>query len=226
MRECGIRRAKSREQRAEGTEQESGNLNEMNGMKTTTNKRGFGLPKAGFTLIEILVVIAIVALLAAILVPVAGNALKGAYKRRALVEMNSIKLAVMEFQRDHKYMPWGNPDNKTQSRVGDDEWAKNNAELENVMRWLTGENPMKKAYLTIPEKSQDKVNPLIFVDPWGQYYRIGMDRNLDGAMLPNDPDGLFGGSEYVKERVLVYSLGPDTPATTETVLKTFDVPAP
>lgn len=195
-------------------------------MKATNANKGFIPPQAGFTLIEILVVIAIIAILAAILIPVAGNASKTAKKRRAMLEMNAIKVAVMEFQRDHKYMPWGDPDNKNQARVGDDEWAKNNAELENVMRWLTGENPMKKAYLTIPEKSQDKVNPLIFVDPWGQYYRIGMDRNLDGAMLPNDPDGLFGGSEYVKERVLVYSLGPDTPATTETVLKTFDVPAP
>jgi prepilin-type N-terminal cleavage/methylation domain-containing protein len=183
-------------------------------------------PKTGFTLIEILVVVAIVALLAAILIPVAGNALKGAYKRRALVEMNSIKMAVLEFQRGHKYMPWGDPNNEDQDRVGEDVWTQNNAELEYLMRWLTGENPLKKAYLTIPEKSQDKANPLIFVDPWGQYYRIGMDRNLDGAMLPNDPDGLFGGSEYVRERVLVYSLGPETPATIETVLKTFDVPVP
>ena len=189
-------------------------------------KAGFTPPPVGFTLIEILVVIAIVALLAAILVPVAGSALKGAYKRRALVEMNSIKMAVLEFQRGHKYMPWGDPNNEDQDRVGEDVWTQNNAELEYLMRWLTGENPMKKGYLTIPEKSQDKNNPLIFVDPWGQYYRIGMDRNLDGAMLPNDPDGLFGGSEYVRERVLVYSLGPETPAKTETTLKTFDLPAP
>ena len=189
-------------------------------------KAGFTPPPVGFTLIEILVVIAIVALLAAILIPVAGNALKGALKRRATMEMNSIKMAVMEFQRDHKYMPWGDPDNKDEARVGDDVWAQNNAELENVMRWLTGENPMKKAYLTIPEKSQDKVNPLIFVDPWGQYYRIGMDRNLDGAVTVTGTGEASWDGKIVMERVLVYSLGPDTPATTETVLKTFDVPAP
>ncbi len=37
---------------------------------------------------------------------------------------------------------------------------------------------MKKAYLSIPEKSQDESNPLIFVDPWKQYYRIGLDLEL------------------------------------------------
>jgi len=198
-------------------------------MKATNANKGFippaagpVPPQAGFTLIEILVVIAIIAILAAILIPVAGNASKTAKKRRAMLEMNAIKVAVMEVQRDHKYMPWGDPDNKNQARVGDDEWVDNDQELENVMRWLTGENPMKKAYLTIPEKSQDESNPLIFVDPWKQYYRIGLDLNLDGAMLPNDPDSLFGGDDYVREKVLVYSLGPETPATRETVLKTFD----
>ena len=195
-------------------------------MKATNANKGFIPPRtgpvppqAGFTLIEILVVIAIIAILAAILIPVAGNASKTAKKRRAMLEMNAIKVAVMEFQRDHKYMPWGDPDNKNQARVGNDEWAKNDAELEYLMRWLTGENPMKKAYLSIPEKSQDESNPLIFVDPWGNYYRIGLDRNLDGAMLPNDPDGLFGGANYVTEKVLVYTVGPPDE---QAPMKTFD----
>jgi prepilin-type N-terminal cleavage/methylation domain-containing protein len=183
-------------------------------MKATTRAK-----RAGFTLIEILVVIVIIGILAAIVVPVAGNAKKTALKRRAVLEMNTIKVAVLQFYEDHRYMPWGDPANAGQARVGADEWTRNGQEREYLMRWLTGDNPLKKSYLQVPEKSRAGNNPLIFTDPWKQDYRVGIDRDLDGVMLPNDPDGLFGGSDYVKERVLVYSLG--DPEDNEP-LKTFD----
>lgn len=191
--------------------------------RSVRQKAGLVPPVAGFTLIEILTVIAIISILAAILVPVVGKSKETALKRRAVVEMNSIKVAVRQFHADHKYMPWGDPEDPDQPRVGNDVWTENNDDLEHVMRWLTGENPVRQSYLQIPEKSQDPDNPLLFVDPWGQTYRIGMDRNMDGAMLPNDPDSLFGGSEYVREPVLVYTLGPKDK---NQPMKTFDIPVP
>ena len=185
-----------------------------------------GTKQRGFTLIEMLTVIAIIALLAAILVPVAGHAKSSALKRRAMLEMNSIKVAVMQFYADHNFMPWGDPEDPNLVRVGPDAWTKNNAEQKNIMRWLTGENPLKKVYLQLPEKSHAEEDPLIFVDPWKQNYRIGLDRDLDGAMLPNDPDGLYGGENYVRERVLVYSLG-DPADEPRKPMQTFDyIPNP
>ena len=167
--------------------------------------------KTGFTLIEILAVIAIIGILAAILVPVGGHARKAALKRRATVEMNSIKLAVLQFYDEHGYMPWpGDP------KVGPDQWTAGDADQLAVMLILTGDNAMKKTYLQIPEKSRPAPDSLVFIDPWKQPYRVGLDRDMDGAVMP---DGTVGG-DYVKEKALVYSLGDpdDSPAK---VMKTW-----
>ena len=195
-------------------------------MKTRNkaDKCGFIQPKvgfiprtAGFTLIEILTVIAIISILAAILVPVAGGAKETALKRRAALEMQSIKMAALQFQSDHRYMPWPDP-----VKVGADKCTADVASQMAVMELLTGNNALKKAYLQIPEKSRPIDKSLVFNDPWGQLYVIGMDRNMDGATsnMLTTVGGDWSSSTVVMEKVLVFSQGPkgkDKP------LKTFDV---
>ena len=173
------------------------------------------MTRKGITLIEVIAAISIIAILAAILLPIVGHAKRTALKRRAMMEMQSIRVAGLQFYADHGFMPWGDPTDPTQTRTGEDKWTSTGVEQANVMRWLTGENPIKKSYLQIPEKSRSRTNPLIFVDPWGQDYHIGMDRDLNGAVLP---DATFCGHDYINERILVYTLGdPDG----GTLLKTF-----
>lgn len=191
------------------------------GMKREESRRGM-------TLIEILVVITIIGILASIMVPVAGKAKKTAQKRRAQAEMQGIKVAVLQFQADHRYMPWP-PERRgaMDVQVGADMWAVDEATQVPVMELLTGNNPLKKIYLQIPEKSRrlkaqpdEDPLPMRFVDPWGQHYVIGLDRNLDGAVTVANTDVAWNG-KTVMEKVLVYSPGP--PGEAEP-LKTFDVP--
>ena len=190
-----------------------------------------GTQRRGFTLVEILVVIAIIAVLAAIIIPAAGGALQAAKKRRAMVEMNSIKTAISDFLRDHRYMPW--PATTVQGRkiwVGADQWANTIEAQVPIMEILIVTNAMRKSYLQIPEKSRPDAATLAFVDPWGQPYQIGLDRNLDGQMEtklvwthPKDADSPSWNNKKVFEKVLVYSPGPPHPAD-PAPLKTFTVP--
>ena len=173
-------------------------------------------PPAGFTLIEMLVVIAIIGILAAIIIPAAGGAKKTAQKRRAALEMNAIKVAAMQFHADHKFMPWpGEP------RVGEDKWATDRTAQTAVMDLLTGNNPLKKNYLQIPEKSRPADKSIVFLDPWGQEYQVGLDRNMDGAVaVAGTGVGEWDG-KTVMEKVLVVSKGP--PGKKQEPMKTFDV---
>lgn len=177
------------------------------------------IPSAGFTLIEMLVVVAVIAILAAILIPSIGSAQKSARKRKAELECNAIKTAVEQFFSDFKYMPWGDPDDAS-ARVGDDQWAESNADLKNVMALLRGENRLGKSYIEFSSRDSKasasaEEDEGVFYDPWKNPYRIGMDRNLDQQVD-------FDGKTY-KARVLVYSLGPDGEDRTDDDIRTFDL---
>lgn len=188
-------------------------------MKTRTERQGF-------TLIEILVVIAIIAILASIILPLATTGGKAAQRRRAQAEMQSIKVAILQFQADHRYMPWGDPADKAAPKVGPDKWAVGDADQENVMKWLTGDNPLGKIYLQVPEKSKKK-GTLVFIQPWADPltgerlpYKIGLDRNMDGTVTIAGTGVSQWEGRTVTEKVLVCS---SVPPDQDEPLKTFDV---
>lgn len=179
--------------------------------------------RAGFTLIEMLAVVVIVAILAAILVPLGGKAVETTKKRRAAAEMTSIKLAVKQFYADHKYMPWTDP-----VKVGNDKWVLTDADQRAVMNLLTGSNVMQKVYLQIPEKSRPADKSLLFLDPWSSregtytFYAIGMDRNMDGAVTVQGTGVVLWDGQTVMETVLVYPIG-EPAADPAKRMKTFDL---
>lgn len=61
--------------------------------------------KNGFTLIEVLVVIAIIALLAALILGLAGNAQKSAARNKALAEVTQLEAVITDYQMKYGQVP-------------------------------------------------------------------------------------------------------------------------
>lgn len=130
------------------------------------------MKKASFTLIEMLVVIAIIILLAGLLFPAFRSARTAAKEGKARVEINQIKTALKAYYNEYAIWPSA-PD-----CVSGPKWA----------AILTGSetnyNPRKIVFLELPSKG---TNQFGIVTPWSSQnstnvYYFGFDTNYDNRV--------------------------------------------
>ena len=169
-------------------------------MKANTSQK-----RSGFTLIEMLVVIAIIAILAGLLFPAINRALETAKRNQAAADVRSIAGAITMFYNDYGYFPIPLP---RTGRPDDGDGGGNLVSAEeskNIIQVLIAEpgthnpnhglNPRRKVYLSMPNVQSDGT----LEDPWGNQYLIKLDTNLDNIIE------FFG--VYHRVRALVISLG-------------------
>jgi prepilin-type N-terminal cleavage/methylation domain-containing protein len=189
----------------------------------------------GFSLIELLVVISIIGLLAALLLPVLGNVKKNAKIRQAKLQMNNLVGAIASYQAKYTVAPISKTLPPDLEKPGVDYSFHNdtlpsyhgNSDIIAILMDVTSvpanadhkANPQKHAFLTAqtrpgngPGISSDDYN---FRDPWGNPYIIAFDLDFDGtvkvenAMDANVPPLFPYPYPSVPGAVIVWSKGPD-----------------
>ncbi len=148
--------------------------------------------RSGFTLVELLVVITIIAILAGILIPTIGAAFRRAEESTARQETRMIVTAIQIYQNTYHKLP-------IPSGITERDGPETSAD---VIKVLIAEdlnlNPRKIVCLKI----NDEITNGVFLDPWDREYIIHMDRDYDGQVDSGLP-------KKVKSSSVVYSEGRD-----------------
>jgi prepilin-type N-terminal cleavage/methylation domain-containing protein len=133
--------------------------------------------KAGFTMLELLVVMAILAILMGILLPVLARARKEARKNAARQAMNAIMMALSKYQEEHRYYP---PDDQFGGINSDPAGSQTIAWY--LCRRLTVGDTTFGPYLTnIDSRLRDDGSGIkALISPLGGYYRYAYLKDTDG----------------------------------------------
>jgi len=121
-----------------------------------------------FTLIELLIVIAIIGILMALLFPAVGSAITAARKAQARNDVVQIVNACRAYETEYGIGPWGT---NTYTDVSGD-----------LLDVLMGSNARRIVFLEVPD-TRGKRKPGFtnvggngkFIDPWGGAYQIAYD---------------------------------------------------
>ena len=174
------------------------------------------MKRRNFSLIELMVVIAIIAVLAGIAFPVLSSVNRKGKETKARSEINALVMAIKQYEADYGTLPWGGG---TDLVLTDDNY---NVMLEILMNTTpsgdatTNGNPRHTRYLDPPAQ---QVTPnggsagYYFLDPWQNRYHVALDLNYDGRIncssINKSDSGTvsnFGGETgTLMGKVLVYS---------------------
>lgn len=128
---------------------------------------------SAFTLIEMMVVVAIIAILATFLFPAALRSRDRARRMQAMSEACNLAIAIKMYRVEHGKWP-----NQTQDG-SDTTYFTDNWKVVNLLR-IPASNDMNRIYISVQANALDGSGN--YLDPWGVPYVICMDEDGNGKL--------------------------------------------
>ena len=159
------------------------------------------LATAAFTLIELLIVIAIIAILAGLAFPAVNGALTSARKAQARNDVAQLAAAIKAFQLEYGRLP--------STIANTDTAAAANATVVSALTSTNALNPRGVAFIEVNpyRKGKGGTNSSgAYLDPWGMEYRFSLDTDYNNRITAD----VGAGNQTYMTTVIVQSAGPDT----------------
>ena len=179
-------------------------------MGISSRKNGIRSGQAGFTLVELLVVVTIIGLLVGLISVAVPKAIESGMKAKAKGELTAIVSAVKAYKQE--YGQW--PVAKSQMDSVADEYNSwygpptTESESKDLMKILSGDMTVQKDGQTMNPKGarflEGAKTDGTFQDPWGKQYSVKMDTNESGGV---EYYGSSGTQENIRVTVIAVSLG-------------------
>jgi prepilin-type N-terminal cleavage/methylation domain-containing protein len=152
--------------------------------------------RSAFTLIELLIVIAIIGILMSLLFPAVNTAIDAARKAQAKHDVVQIATAVIAYEAEYGRLPYTN---SAAQDVGD-HWLKalGGSNVDSL-------NPRQIVFIELPNAKGGKKGVTAagtWVDPWAGTYKIMFDDNYDNTLIGVGTNGTGG---TIRKKVAVWN---------------------